>query len=151
MDIELFNAKREFHYDQEEKFFMRFMKIIFFLCLAIFIWNTANHAIEINLQKNGTCVTGEITIYPGGGRVSYVAENGTRYQNDISGMFLPEHDGTLPVYYLDNPASGMPLTSVSFFLIVYAISLIGIAFSVWQMKRMKASMRKNDVVVREEY
>lgn len=145
------SAKREFNYDQEEKFFMKFMKILLAVFVLIFIWNCYSHYKQIHLINNGTAVLAEVYTYTGGERISFVAEDGKTYGNNISGMFLAEHDDTLMVYYIDNPATAMPLTADHFFYIMYAISIAGIAFALWQMKRMQDSINKNKATVKEEY
>lgn len=147
----LFSFKRDFDYEQEEKAFMGFMKMIFIICALIFVWNAYSHFKQINLVENGTGVLASVYTYTGGERISFVAEDGKTYGNNISGMFLPEHDDTLMVYYIDNPATAMPLTADRFFYILYAVTIAGMGLSGWQLHRMKESMRKNQTPVEEEY
>ena len=151
MDAIAISAKREFNYDQEEKFFMKFMRILLAIFILIFVWNAYSHYKQIHLANNGTAVLAEVYTYTSGERISFVSEDGKTYANNISGMFLPEHGDTLMVYYIDNPATAMPLTAPTFFFIIYAISLAGISFVLWQMKRMRDSMEKNKAPAQEEY
>lgn len=145
------SARRDFNYEYEEHAFMRFMQIILVACALVFVWGVYSHIKQINLVNNGTAVLAEVYTYTGGERISFVAEDGKTYGNNISGMFLPEHDNTLMVYYIDNPANAMPLTDVKFSLAIYAVSIAGIAFALWQMKRIQDSIGKNKTTVKEEY
>ncbi len=136
----LLSGKREFDYEQEEKFFLSFMRLVFIIFALVFAWSIYSHCKQINLSRKGTAVLAEVQGYSGGERITYVAEDGLSYGHNISGMFLPEHEDTIMVYYLDNPAAAMPLTKVSFFYILYAVSIVGMGFAAWQIKRMKKSM-----------
>ena len=151
MEAIAISAKREFNYDQEEKFFMKFMKILLVLFILLFVWSVYSHYKQIHLVHNGTAVLANVYSYSSGERISFIAPDGQTYANNISGMFLPKHDNTLMVYYIDNPATAMPLTAPLFFYILYAISLAGISFVLWQMKRMQDSIEKNKTPLQETY
>ena len=142
--------KRDFDYDREERAFIGFMKILFIIFALIFVWNVYSHFNQIKLVKNGTGVLASIYTVSSGERISFVAEDGKTYWNNVSGMFLPEHEDTIMVYYIDNPASAMPLTSNVFFYSLYGLSIGGMIIFGCLLHRMQKNMIKTSTPVKDE-
>lgn len=123
----ILSGKREFDYDEEEKFFLTFMRIIFVVFALLFVWGAYSHLKQIDLIKTGQSAVGTVSL--GGNRISYVTEDGYSYSVNITGMFLDDFEETVVVYYKENPAEAVPLTSIKFFLTIYGIAVLGMGVS----------------------
>ncbi len=139
----LLSEKGSFDYEQEELRFLGFMELIFFISLLLFSWNVYTHGMQLHLQKNGTSILATAHKYTGGERITYVTEDGISYGRAIFDLFLEDHDDTIMVYYLDQPADAKPLTKASFFYTIYAISIFGIILSFRQIRRIKNSFPRS--------
>ena len=137
----ILSGKREFNYDQEEKFFLTFMRIIFVIFALLLAWGVHAHWKQIDLVKTGKSAVGTVSL--GGERIDYVTGDGYRYSVNITGMFLDDLEDTVMVYYKEYPAEAVPLTSVKAFLIVYGIAALGMGISLFFIIRTKKSMEKN--------
>ncbi len=141
----LISGKRDFDYEKEELFFLKFTKLFFFIFALIFIWGVYSHYQQFNLIEHGTAVLAEAHKYKGGEQIKYIAEDGVTYRQNIFGMFVEDHEDTIMVYYLDHPADAAPLTSSKFFYILYTFTILGMLFFGWQIKRTAKSLRANRI------
>ena len=110
----ILSGKREFDYDDEEKFFLTLMRIIFVVSALLFAWGVYSHWRQIDLIKTGQSAVG--TVSRDGRHVSYTTGDGRSYSVNITGMLLDELEETVTVYYKENPAEAVPPTSIKFFL-----------------------------------
>lgn len=141
----ILSGKREFNYDQEEKFFLTFMRIIFVIFALLFVWGVYSHWKQIDLIKTGKSAVGTVSL--GGERIDYVTGDGYRYSVNITGMFPADFEETVMVYYKENPAEAVPPTSIKFFLFVYGIAVLGMGFSLFFIIRTHKSITKNNPVL----
>lgn len=139
VNIMIISGKREFDYEKEEKFFLRFLQMMLFICAFIFVWGIYTHVNQINLQKNATSVVAEVQ----GERLKYTADDGITYFVNTSGMFLKKTNNTTMVYYIETPSDAVPLTDITFFLIIYLLTIPGMIFAIWQIDRTKRSIKRN--------
>lgn len=140
----ILSGKREFNYDEEEKFFLTFMRIIFVVSALLFVYGVYSHWKQIDLIKTGQSVVGTVSL--GRNRVSYVTGDGYSYSINITGMFLDDFEETVTLYYKENPAEAVPATSIKFFLAIYGIAVLGMGFSLFFIKRTHKSLEKNNPV-----
>lgn len=145
MDGMILSGKREFNYDQEEKFFLIFMRIIFVVFALLFTWGVYSHWKQIDLIKTGKSAVGTVSL--GGERIDYVAEDGRRYSVNITDMFTEDFEETVMVYYSEDPAKAVPPTSIKFFLFVYGIAVLGMGISLFFIIRTHKSIAKNNPVL----
>lgn len=141
----ILSGTRDFDYDEEEKFFLTLMRIIFVIFALLFMWGAYSHCKQIHLIKTGKSAVGTVSL--GGEIISYTTEDGHRYSVKTSGMFLDDFEDTVMVYYQDNPAAAVPPTSIRFFMFLYGISALGMLFSLFFIKRTRKSMEKNKPVL----
>lgn len=141
----ILSGKREFNYDEEEKFFLTFMRIILVVSALLFVWGVYSHWKQIDLIKTGQSAVGTVSL--GGNRVSYVTGDGYSYSVNITGMFLDDFEETVMVYYKENPAEAVPPTSIKFFLAIYGIAVLGMGVSLFFIKRTLKSLEKNNPVL----
>lgn len=141
----ILSGKREFNYDEEEKFFLTFMRIILVVSALLFVWGVYSHWKQIDLIKTGQSAVGTVSL--GGNRVSYVTGDGYSYSVNITGMFLDDFEETVMVYYKENPAEAVPPTSIKFFLAIYGIAVLGMGVSLFFIKRTHKSLEKNNPVL----
>ena len=140
----ILSGKRDFNYDEEEKFFLSFMRIIFVIFAILFVWGVYSHWKQIDLIKTGQSAVGTVSL--GGDRVDYVTGDGYRYSVNITGMFLADFEETITVYYKEDPAKAVPPTSTKFFFSVYGIAVLGMSFSLFFIRRIQKSIEKNSPV-----
>lgn len=148
MEGMMISGTRSFDYEKEEKFFLGFMRMIFIVCLLVFIWCLWAHAGNVQLKQTGTSVLA--TPRSGGRYLQFVAEDNITHIVDITGMFLTDFEEDTLVYYTDDPSAARPLTATSFFVTIYAVTIAGMAFSLWQIIRIKKSISKNTAIPDEE-
>ena len=125
----ILSGKREFDYDDEEKFFLTLMRIIFVVSALLFAWGVYSHWRQIDLIKTGQSAVG--TVSRDGRHVSYTTGDGRSYSVNITGMLLDELEETVTVYYKENPAEAVPPTSIKFFLAIYGIAVLGMILSLF--------------------
>ena len=82
----ILSGKREFDYDDEEKFFLTLMRIIFVVFALLFAWGVYSHWRQIDLIKTGQSAVG--TVSRDGRHVSYTTGDGRSYSVNITGMLL---------------------------------------------------------------
>lgn len=137
----MLSGKRDFNYDEEEKFFLTFMRIIFVVFALLFAWGVYSHWQQIDLIKSGQVAVGTVSM--GGNRVSYATGDGYSYSVNITGMFLDDFEETVTVYYKENPAEAAPLTSNKFFFAIYGIAILGMVFSLFFIRRIHKSLNRD--------
>lgn len=141
----LISGKREFNYDEEEKFFLTFMRILFVISALILVWGVYSHLKQIDLIKTGNSAVGTVSL--GRNSVSFVAEDGHTYYVNITGMLIEDFEETIMVYYRENPAAAVPPTSIKFFLFIYGIAAFGMGISLFFIRRTQKSIEKNSPVL----
>ncbi len=141
----MLTEQRDFNYDEEEKFFLIFMHIIFVVFALLFVWGVFSHLKQINLINTGKSYVGTLAL--SGDYVKYTTENGRNYYVDITGMVLDDFEETVMVYYKENPAAAVPATSTKFFLFIYGVAVMGMCISLFLIKRTRKSIKKNKLVV----
>ena len=163
---DVFLEKQKYNHEKDESFSIQFAKILLVFFVLFLLWNGYSHYKQIDLIRNGTPVLAEVSVIGNDKYISFTAEDGKIYEKHISDMFLVygTHEGstrtfkiseifsqepgdTIMVYYLEEPADAIPLTEPIFFYMMYAISIVGIAVALWQIKRTKRSIAKNKPVV----
>ena len=166
---DVFLEKQKYNHEKDESFSIHFAKILLVFFVLFLLWNGYSHYKQIDLIRNGTPVLAEVSVIGNDKYISFTAEDGKIYEKHISGMFLAygTHEGstrtfkfsdifsqesgdTTIVYYLEEPADATPLTSPYFFYAMYAVSITGIAFSLWVIRRTKRSIKKNKPIVEEK-
>lgn len=144
MEGMMISGTRDFDYEKEEKFFLGFMRMIFIICFLVFAWCISAHISNARLKEAGTSALA--TPRSDGRYLQFVAENGNTYIIDVSGMVLSDFEEETLVYYTDNPSAARPLTDNRFFVTIYAVTAAGMAFSIWQIKRIQKSISKNTAI-----
>lgn len=163
---DVFLEKQKYNHEKDESFSIQFAKILLVFFVLFLLWNGYSHYKQLDLIRNGTPVLAEVSVIGDDKYISFTAEDGKHYEKHISGMFLvygtdegstrtfkiseifsQEPGDTIMVYYLEEPADATPLTEPIFFYIMYAISIIGIAVALWQIKRTKRSIARNKPVM----
>ena len=137
----ILSGKREFDYDDEEKFFLTLMRIIFVVSALLFAWGVYSHWRQIDLIKTGQSAVG--TVSRDGRHVSYTTGDGRSYSVNITGMLLDELEETVTVYYKENPAEAVPPTSIKFFLAIYGIAVLGMILSLFFIRHAKVWRKMN--------
>ena len=163
---DVFLEKQKYNHEKDESFSIQIAKILIVFFVLFLLWNGYSHYKQIDLIRNGIPVLAEVSVIGDDKYISFTAEDGKHYEKHISGMFVaygtdvgstrtfklsdifPQKPGdTIMVYYLEEPADAIPLTEPIFFYMMYAISIVGIAVALWQIKRTKRSIAKNKPVV----
>lgn len=165
---DVFLEKQKYNHEKDESFSIQFAKILLVFFVLFLLWNGYSHYKQLDLIRNGTPVLAEVSVIGDDKYISFTAEDGKHYEKHISGMFLvygtdegstrtfkiseifsQEPGDTIMVYYLEEPADATPLTEPIFFYIMYAISVAGIMFALWVIRRTKQSIEKNKPIVEE--
>ena len=165
---DVFLEKQKYNHEKDESFSIQFAKILLVFFVLFLLWNGYSHYKQLDLIRNGTPVLAEVSVIGDDKYISFTAEDGKHYEKHISGMFLvygtdegstrtfkiseifsQELGDTIMVYYLEEPADATPLTEPIFFYIMYAISVAGIMFALWVIRRTKQSIEKNKPIVEE--
>lgn len=163
---DVFLEKQKYNREKDESFSIQIAKILIVFFVLFLLWNSYTHYKQVELIHHGIPVLAEVSVIGNDKYISFTAEDGKHYEKHISGMFVaygtdvgstrtfklsdifPQKPGdTIMVYYLEEPADAIPLTEPVFFYIMYAISIVGIAVALWQIKRTKRSIAKNKPVV----
>lgn len=141
----LLSYKRDFDYTKEEEFFKKFMMLLFALCLIVLTWTVYTHVADMGLKKNGKTLEAELSSDKK--HAIYYIENKVRVNKDLNGYFF-EDPGTdvITLYYTDSMADAVPLTSVKFFAVLYALSILGAVFSGLQLWRAFANRHADQPV-----
>lgn len=137
----LLSGKRDFDYEKEEYFFLSFMRLLLIISILFMVFGVYSQYRQFRLERYGK--TAEAKVLSGGRSLSFVADDGNSYSVDVSGMFFTSFGDTVTVYYMDSPYTAVPLTDIKFFLIIYSISLVGIALSLWQIRRIRLNISRN--------
>lgn len=163
---DVFLEKQKYNHEKDESFSIQIAKILIVFFVLFLLWNGYSHYKQIDLIRNGTPVLAEVSVIGDDKYISFTAEDGKHYEKHISGMFLAygtyegstrtfklsdifsqESGDTTMVYYLEEPADATPLTEPVFFYMMYAISIVGIAVALWQIRRIKRGVEKNKPIV----
>ena len=166
---DVFLEKQKYNREKDESFSIQIAKILIVFFVLFLLWNGYSHYKQVELFRHGTPVLAEVSVIGDDKYISFTAEDGKHYEKHISGMFVaygtdvgstrrfklsdifsPESGATMLVYYLDDPDNATPLTEPVFFYMMYAISITGIAFSLWVIRRTKRSIAKDKPIVEEK-
>ena len=163
---DVFLEKQKYNHEKDESFSIQIAKILIVFFVLFLLWNGYSHYKQVELIHHGIPVLAEVSVIGDDKYISFTAEDGKHYEKLISGMFVAygtdegnthtfnlsdifsqESGDTTMVYYLEEPADAIPLTEPIFFYMMYAISIVGIAVALWQIKWTKRSIAKNKPVV----
>lgn len=144
---DVFLEKQKYNHQKDESFSMQIAKILLVFFLLFLLWNGYSHYKQVELIRHGTPVLADISVVGDDKYISFTAEDGKYYEKHI---FSQETGDTIMVYYLEEPADATSLTEPIFFYIMYAISITGIVFSLWVIRRTKRSIEKNKPIVEEK-
>ena len=166
---DVFLEKQKYNHDKDESFSIQFAKILIVFFVLFLLWNGYTHYKQVELIHHGIPVLAEVSVIGDDKYISFTAEDGKHYEKHISGMFVAygtdvgstrtfkiseifsqEPGDTIMVYYLEEPADATPLTEPYFFYTMYAISIVGIMFALWQIRRTKRSIAKNKPIMKAE-